>query len=406
MNESPTPEDLGFQLPEPAKVSRTGVVVAIVVVVGATLAFGLWRHHGAALATTVPAAEQTAPRVEVIHPKILTSASALALPGTVRALEETQIYARASGYVRTWNVDIGDQVAAGKLLAELDTPELDAQLAQARAQLAQAKAAVAQAVAQRDYSKSNSARTESLVNQQLVSKSTSEQASAQAATDQATVAAAQSNVAAQEANVRRLVDTQRFAKVTAPFAGTITTRSVDRGALVRDGATTPMFTLVATDPIRIFVDVPQSVTAQIVNGQKAVISTREFGPRTFEGKVTRSSGSLDPNLHTMVTEIQVPNPDGKLLPGMYVTASIDLPVPHAVVEIPATALYSDALGLRIALVDRAGTVKFQKIVIERDTGAALQIASELTGDEQIIKTAVPSLVDGDHVDIMVADKKP
>jgi RND family efflux transporter MFP subunit len=236
-----------------------------------------------------------------------------------------------------------------------------------------------------------------------VSKSAVEQTQAQAATDEATVASANSNVAAAAANVRRLVDLQNFAHVAAPFAGTITTRTIDRGALVKEGAT-QMFTLVATDPVRIYVDVPQSVAPSVKPGTDAKVGVREYASRAFPAKVTRASGSLDPELHTMPVEIQVPNPDSALMPGMYVTVEIQLPVPHRVVEIPATALYSDSQGLRVATVDRAGIVHFVKIIIERDTGATLQIATGLTGDERVIKTAVPTLVEGDHVEVM--DSKP
>lgn len=202
--------------------------------------------------------------------------------------------------------------------------------------------------------------------------------------------------------MRRLVELAGFAKVTAPFAGTITTRSIDRGALVRDGATTPMFTIVATDPVRIFVDAPQSIAPSVRAETPATITVREFAGRTFAGKVTRSAGALDPELHTMTTEVQVPNTDGALLPGMYVSVALTLPTPHRVVEIPATALYSDAQGLRVAVVDRANTVKLVKIAIERDTGATLQVSTGLTGDEQIIETAVPWLVDGDRVEVASA----
>ncbi|MCX5745895.1 MAG: efflux RND transporter periplasmic adaptor subunit, partial [Proteobacteria bacterium] len=136
------------------------------------------------------------------------------------------------------------------------------------------------------------------------------------------------------------------------------------------------------------------------DGAAAAITVREYGARVFPGKVARASGSLDPELHTMATEIQVPNADGALMPGMYVSVAITLATPHRVVELPATALYNDALGLRVAVVDRAGLVHFTKIVIERDTGATLQIGTGLTGDERVIETAVPSLVDGDHVDVI------
>lgn len=400
-------EELGFALPAPARMSRGAVVAGLVVAIGGVFAFGFLRHRGRAevVAGELAVPEQRVVRVETVAPKVLASDRALALPGTVKALEETQIYARVSGYVRSWKVDLGDKVAAGQLLAELDTPEIDAQIAQARAQLAQAKAAVAQAIAQRDYSKSNTQRYETLANQQLVSKAQVEQTQAQSATDEALVAAAQSNVLAQEANVRRLLDTASFAKVSAPFAGTITARTIDRGALVRDSATTSMFTLVATDPIRVFVDVPQTIAPSVARETPVAVTVREYAGVTFPGKVTRAANALDPELHTMVTEIQVPNPDGKLLPGMYVQAAITLPVPHRVVELPATALYNDAGGLRVATVDRAGIVKYVKIGVERDTGATVQVASGLTGDEQVIKTAVPSLLDGDKVEVLAAPAK-
>ncbi len=186
-----------------------------------------------------------------------------------------------------------------------------------------------------------------------------------------------------------------------PFAGTVSQRSIERGALVRDsGATAPLFTIVATDPVRIFVDVPQTIAAGIKAGTPVSVSVREYGGRTFEGKVTRSAGSLDPELHTMTTEIQVANNDGALLPGMFVTASLTASTPHRVLEVPATALYSDAKGVRLATVDAAKCVHFAQITIERDTGATVEVASNLTGDEQIIKIAVPTLEEGSTVEVV------
>jgi membrane fusion protein (multidrug efflux system) len=273
-----------------------------------------------------------------------------------------------------------------------------AQLAQARAQLAQARAAVKQANAQRDFSKSNTTRFESLADQQLVARSQVEQTQAQAATDEANVSSAQSNVAAQEANVRRLTDQVSFARVLAPFAGTVTTRAIDRGALVRDGDPTPLFTIVAIDPVRIFIDVPQSIAPSVRAETPATVTVREYAARVFTGKVTRSAGALDPEARTMTTEIQVPNPDGALLPGMYVQAQLTLSAPHRVLELPSTALYNDAQGVRVATVDAANKAHFVPIVIERDTGATIQIASGLTGDERVIKIAVPALVEGDPVE--------
>lgn len=399
---SQEPEELGFDLPPPAQASRVRVIVILLFLVGGALAFGYFRHDKARGGSSIVAREQGPTRVEVMKPSVLTSDRALSLPGEVRPLEEAKIYSRSAGYVRKWYADIGDKVKEGQLLAEIDTPELDAQLAQARAQLASARAAVKQAVAQRDFAKSNSQRFETLADQKLVSKSQVEQQQAQAATDEATVAAAESNVAAQEANVRRLQELQAFAKVTAPFAGTITSRTVDRGTLVGEGGATPMFTLVATDPVRVFIDVPQSVAPSITVGTDAAITVREYAGRTFTGKVTRAAGALDPELHVMSTEIQVPNSDNALLPGMYVQVALTLAVPHRVLEIPSTALYSDADGLRVATVDAQQKIKLVPITIERDTGQTLWIATGLTGDERILKIAVPSLVDGDAVEIAPA----
>ncbi len=392
-------EDLGFQLPSPAKGSRIGVLVGVVVVVGAGLTFGYLRYRKAHGEPLAGAEVIKPPRVELIKPTVLSSDLALTLPGTVRPLEETKIYARVTGYVRSWKVDIGDKVTAGQLLAEIDTPDLAADLAQARAQLASARANVKQAGAQRDYSKGNSARYVGLADQHLISKAQVEEQQAKAATDEATVSATESSVTAMEANVRRLTDLAGFSKIVAPFAGTVTTRAIERGALIREGATVPLYTIVAIDPVRIYLDVPQSIATAIRNDTPAIVTVREYGSRAFTGKVTRFAGALDPDSHTMTTEIQVPNPDGVLFPGMYVQAAIKLPTPHKILEVPATALYSDANGVRLAVVDATHKVKLTKITIERDTGGTVYVATGITGDEQIVKIAIPTLLDGDTVDV-------
>jgi RND family efflux transporter MFP subunit len=394
------PDDLGFALPSPSRTSRTGVVVVLAILIGGAFAFGWVQRSKAHTGVELTATTETRPtRVEVITPTVVESDRAMTLPGTVRALEQTRIYPRVTGYVRRWLVDIGDKVKPGQLLVEIETPELDAQLSQARAQLAQAQAAVKQVAAQRDYSRSNTQRYESLADQKLVSRSAVEQTQAQASTDEASVASAESNVVAQQANVRRLVETQAFSRVVAPFAGTVTTRNIERGDLVTEARATALYTIVATDPVRVFIDVPQTVAANVRAGAEATLVIREFPGRKFTGKVTRSAGALDPDLHTMTTEVQVPNPDGALMPGMYVQAVLTFPVPHRVVEIPATALYSDAQGLRVGVVDAQQKLHFVPITIERDTGASLQIATGLTGDERVVKIAVPGLAEGESVEL-------
>ena len=399
------PDDLGFELPAAGKGSKVGIIVVIAVLAGGAFTFRYLRNQNAHAESIHVRADAIA-RVDVIKPNTLTSASELALPGITKALEETKIYPRTTGYVRKWFVDIGDKVKEGQLLAEIDTPDLDAQLAQARAQLASAKAAVKQAQAQSIYTRQNTARYQNLADQKLVSGSQLEQTQAQASTDEATVVANEANVAAAEANVRRLSDLQNFSKVTAPFAGTITSRTIDRGALLTDTGTTPMFTLVAIDPIRVFIDVPQTVAPSIRYGTPATVTVREFPGRNFVGTITRSAGALDPDLHTMSTEVDVPNPDNTLLPGMYVQARLTLPVPHKVIEIPATALYSDAQGIRVSILDAQNKVRFVPITIERDTGATLWIATGLTGDEKLIKVAVASFVEGDPVEVNKVPPSP
>ncbi len=399
------PDELDFELPAPAQSSKLKLLVGVVILAGGAFAFGYVRRNDPALAPV--GSDQTGSiKVQVTTPKQLATDRALELPGTVRALEETKIYPHTAGYVKRWLVDIGDKVVAGQLLAEIEIPDVDAQLAQARAQVLQAEAAVKQAKAQATYSTSNAARNQVMLDQSLVAKGTVEQAQAQAGADQATIVADEANVVAQQANVKRLLELTSFAKITAPFAGTITSRTVERGQLVGDTTTastaTPIYTLAATDPVRVFVDMPQTVATSVQPGTPATVTSREYSNRTFPGKVTRSAGSLDPELHTMTTEIQVPNGDGALLPGMYVQAQVTLSVPHRVVEIPSTALYNDASGVRVATVDAEHKIHFVKIVIERDTGATLWIGGGLTGDEKIVKIAVPSLIDGDSVEVAEA----
>jgi len=401
-HDHPEPEDLGFALPPPSRASRTGVIVVVAMVVGAAFVFG-WVQRSRARANVlephVAEGGSKAIKVEVVKPHVIDSGREMTLPGSVRALEQTKIYPRTTGYVRKWLVDIGDKVAAGQLLVEIDAPELDAQLSQARAQLAQSQSAVNQVIAQRNYSKSNTQRYASLADQKLVSQSQVEQTQAQASTDEASVASAQANVVAQQANVRRLIETQGFLRVVAPFAGTITSRNIERGDLVSESKTTELYTLAAIDPVRVFVDVPQTVVANVTPGAEATIAVREYPGRKFTGKVTRSAGALDPDLHTMTTEIQVPNPDSALKPGMYVQASLSFPVPHHVVEIPATALYSDSQGLRVAVVDGQQKLHYVPITIERDTGATLQVATGLTGEERLVKIAVVGIPEGEAVEV-------
>jgi RND family efflux transporter MFP subunit len=405
LHAEPPADDLGFDLPPPAVLTKTralAIGVGVVVVLGAAFASAYLprRSARAALEEGVKASEKAAPRVEVVAPQVVSSDRALVLPGSIAPLEETVVYPRTSGYVRKWLVDMGDKVTEGQVLAEIDTPELDKELAQARAELAKVQAGLVQAQASRDLSGSSLKRYEQLVPAGVASQEDLEQRQGQAQVDAAGVKVAQAVITAQQATIQRIVDMKSFAKITAPFAGTVTSRTIERGALVTAGNGTPLFKITATDPVRVMVGVPQDVAPSVKVSAPAKVTVREFAGTAFEGTVARAAGSLDPATRTMSTEVRVPNPEGKLMVGMYAEVALTLPVPHKVLEVPATTLYSDAKGLRVAVVDAESKVRFVPIVVARDTGATIQIATGIDEGARVVKLASAELSDGMIVEVL------
>jgi RND family efflux transporter MFP subunit len=296
--EAPPAEELGFPLPPPARLPAGRAVLLGVTALGALVAafFMGWipRHQArASLEQSAASIEPGRLRVEIVAPKIGASDRALTLPGSVQPLQETIVYARADGYVRRWYVDIGDAVTEGKLLAELDTPELDQQIDQARAQVAQAQAAIVQAKANRDFSASNFTRYDTLTKQGLSAPADLDQRKAQAQVDEANVTVALANANAQEANLRRLMQLRAFSRVAAPFAGTVTARMIEIGSLVTAANAAPLFKIAAMDPARVFVQVPQDVAPGVRAGVQAKVIVREYPGRSFVGKVTRAADELD-----------------------------------------------------------------------------------------------------------------
>lgn len=391
-------------LPPPAEISRTraiGLAAGIAAVLGGAFLLRYIPNKQAqhALAAEASTAGAVVPRVQVMAPTVVGSDRALALPGSVQPLEETVVYPRTGGYVRKWNVDLGDKVAEGDLLAEIDTPDLDQQVAQARAQLGQAEAGLAQAKANARFSKENYERYQQLTPAGLASQQDLAKARAQAEVDQATIAVADANIGAQRANLQLLGQLKSFARITAPFAGTITARSIERGTLVTAGTATPLFKVTATDPVRVFIQVPQDVAPSVRVDSKATVQIREFPGRTFEGKIARSAGALDAATRTMTTEVRVPNPKGELLTGMYTTVSLSLPTPHQVLSIPATALLYDSAGLRVAVVDKGDKIRLAKVVVERDVGPTVEISSGLSADDRVVKLPSAELTDGRAVEV-------
>ncbi|HEY1695361.1 MAG TPA: efflux RND transporter periplasmic adaptor subunit [Polyangiaceae bacterium] len=399
----PDGHDLGFDLPEPATISRPRVlafVTAGVALVAAAFVIG-YLPRRAERAALVEAAQEDPGllRVDVVKPKEASSTRALSLPGSVQPLEETTIYARASGYVRKWYADIGDTVKEGQLLAELDTPELDQELDQARAQLLQAQATLMQSRASHELSQTNLTRYKQLAPSGVVSQADLDQRKAMAAVDDANVNVAQATIAAQQANMRRLTQLKSFARVIAPFGGTVTQRTIEVGSLVTSGNGQPMYKVAAMDPARVFIQVPQDVSPSVHAGEAAKVTVREYAGRAFEGTVARAAGELDPQTRTMTTEVRVPNGDRALIAGMYATVALTLPSPHRVFEVPSTALASDAHGSRVAVIGADSTIHMVNVVVERDTGPTVEIASGLDGTERVAKLASAQFVDGKKVEV-------
>ncbi len=398
-------DELEFALPPPATVSRrSGLLFVVVALLVVAVLFVLgfvprWRQSRRIREQSAETA-RAAPRVELVFPKELTQDRPLQLPGITEALEDTVVYPRVSGYVRRWLVDIGDLVKEGQLLAEIDTPELDAQIEQARADLVQAQAGQLRAVTSSMLSVTEQQRYEMLTPAGVTSGQELEQRRTQARVDEASVKVAKATVASMQANLNRLTRTKVFAHPVAPFSGTVTVRSIERGALVSADSKTPMFRVAALDPIRIFVQVPQDLAPSIRVGSRADVKVREFPTRTFDGTVTRSAGALDDSTRTMTTELRVPNSQHVLMPGMYVNAMLALAVPHRVFEIPSTTLYVDGDGVRVAVVNAENKVELRRITIERDTGNSIEVSTGLASSDRIVKISNAALVDGTVVEVM------
>ena len=380
--------------------------------------------------------------VGVVPPKRVDGPIDLVLPSNIQAIEETAIHARTSGYVRERYVDIGDRVAAGKVLAQIDTPELDQELGQARAALAQTRSGLAQARASLvqaqatlnqaraglDQSKTNedfagitAQRFTRLEHDGLVAHQDADEkrtglaaahattAVSQANVDamqanigalEASVEAAQANVAANEANVQRLLALQSFQKLEAPFAGIITARGIERGALITAGSgsgASPLFRIAHVENLRIFVNVPQTFVRSIVPGQEVRILVPEYPQRPFVGKIASTAGALDPTSRTLLTDVRLRNEDHALMPGMYAQVKFSLVPADAVWVVPATALITRAAGPQVIAVHRDGTVHLVGVQLGRDLGQSVEIVSGLTGQERLVVSPPDGLKEGARV---------
>jgi RND family efflux transporter MFP subunit len=335
------------------------------------------------------------PTVRVAKVRAADGEMTVSLPGTTLAFASANIFARANGYIETRKVDIGDRVKAGDLLAQITAPELDHQIAQAEATLSQDQATLQQTRASRELARVTNDRDSSLVQKGWVTAQQGDTDRLTLDAQQAAIAAVESNIAAQEALIRVLRQQKAYQSVVAPFDGIITQRNVDTGSLVQSG-TTFMFTLMQSDVIRTQVYVPQDAAFGVANGVDAVVHVPENPDRTFPGKVTRFAHALAPGTRTLLTEIDVPNPDGALSPGMYVTVELHIPRKTPSIIVPADALVFSDNGVQVA-VTHNGIAHFKKVTVARDFGTEVEVRDGIKpGDEVILKPAV-TLADGSNV---------
>ncbi|MEH2199614.1 efflux RND transporter periplasmic adaptor subunit [Nostoc sp.] len=360
----------------------------------------------------------TIPSVNVMTPRRATGVSNLELPGSVVALNQTTVYARSTGYLRRWYADIGDRVRAGQLLAEIDSPDIDQQVLQAKAELIQAQANVLQsraslakgvsdlkqaranlliarqswerwqvlvkqgAVAQQDADTKYAAYQANLANVEAAQNTVS--------SDSANVKVAQANAYAIQANFQRNTILQSYKKVTAPFAGVVTARNVNTGVLITSGngstntGNTSLYTIAAYDALNVNVNVPQSSSALLNTGQTAQITVRELPQRVFTGKVVRTSNAIDPNTRTLLTQLKIDNLDGALRPGMYASVKFAINRTNPPFVVPDSVLVIDAKGTQVATITKNQTVHYQKVAVGRDYGTEIEITSGLTGNESLI----------------------
>ena len=363
------------------------VVVLVVLLVGAGRT--VLSRMSSARNLEAGTAERAKQYVKTTVPKASGTGQTLALPGTLQGFVQSPIAARASGYLRRWYKDIGSRVEKGELLAEIETPEIDQQLSQALA--ARQQAASSLALAKSTVERWEALRKKDAVSQQELDERRSGDVQARA------------NLAAADANVERLRQMEGFKRVVAPFAGVITRRNVDVGDLIDAGSGRILFLLAQTDPLRVYVNVPQSYAQLVKAGQEVAVTQGELAGETFRGKVARTSASIDASTRTMQVEIALPNRDGKLLPGAYVQVSLPLQSSQAM-AIPTNTLMFRGEGMRVAIVDASGRIRLAPVRIGRNYGETVEVLDGVTATDQLVLNPPDSLNEGDQVAIAPAAK--
>ena len=377
--------------PSPVTLVLIALLLAVLIVVGFFVGYLPRQRREEVLAAESKETGITLPVVNVSRVTRSETNSFLVLPGNIQAVTEAPILSRATGYIRKRYVDIGDRVKSGQVVAEVEAPELDQQILQANAAIDQAKSSVQQAEAAIQQGRANenlarltAGRMTNLLGRGVISKQDNDNAQAQYTAQQANVealvkaaAAMRSSVTAAEANLARLNQIKTYQTVRAPFDGVITLRNVDTGALVNEGSTL-LFRVAQTGTLRTYINLPQADAESVKVGQHAIVSISEIPGRQFSGTVSRTSNSLDPATRTLLTEVQVQNADGSLMPGMF--AQVDLTVPRKFppLLIPGDTLVVRSDGPQVAVVRPDATVHFTRIQLGRDYGDRLEVLSGLT----------------------------
>ena len=377
-------------------------ILAVATLAGALVA-GIRPHlkRDRELNAAAAAVSVALPRVPVVEAKSASASAERVLPGDSHPLLEAAIYARTAGYLKSRRVDIGDRVKEGELLAEIASPEIDAQLEQARAlQL------LTTANLERERANSVVADTELARSRRLLARNAAPQQEfetflARDRVADANVVATEANLRVNEADIHRLETLQSFQKVTAPFSGVITARNFDPGDLVTadsPSSSREMFHLVRTDTLRVFANVPQTFSTDVKVGEKAIVYRREDPKRTFSGTITRTADALDLSTRTLLTEVQVPNPDGALRPGMYLQVKFVFERQVPTVLIPAAALSTRSEGPRLAVLDAQNQVHFRAVELGRDFGMETEVLAGIDPGETVVVNPSDDLSEGTVVE--------
>jgi RND family efflux transporter MFP subunit len=381
----------GASTPHSNVSGRTAIIVIVLLlVVGAVIAIvGIVHRRNAREALAAETNTLAAPDVLLSKAKSGSPNSEIVLPGNVLAYEDAPIYARTNGYLSHWYFDIGAHVRKGQLLAVISSPEVDQQLLQARADLATAESNAG-------YAKSTAKRYQDLLQSDAVSRQDTENFTTQAQSSNTTVKS-------QVANVQRLQELQSFEKIYAPFNGVVTSRSIDIGQLIDQGAAKELFHMASTDVLRVYVNVPQIYSRDALPGAKAQLTFSEYPGRSFEGTLVRTAKSIDINSRTLLVEVDVDNRKGKLTPGAYTEVHLKVGRPVSSVIIPVSTLLFRSEGLRVATVEHVDgndIVKLVPITIGHDDGDTVQVVNGLDPNTPIITNPPDSVIDGEKVHVL------